>query len=206
MDASTAGTGQRGHHVASQARQQEPFCVVGLAVPSHADAGSYDAAVMVPARQFRESADQCTRTDGPVPPPNYASNVVDLLATGRLLGSRRDRLLPPGIPVFVQKFSGLAYSDKDKYTKKISYSNTILTIQQAACFSMLRRGYSTPSAIFGFSGRNEYIRQKSTMSIPSLLLSINIKKARFPKLPSLRLLKKLIKTRTCLRHRYTHIF
>ena len=118
MDASTAGTGQRGHHVASQARQQEPFCVVGLAVPSHADAGSYDAAVMVPARQFRESADQCTRTDGPVPPPNYASNVVDLLATGRLLESRRDRLVPPGIPVSVQKFSGLTYSDKDKYTKK----------------------------------------------------------------------------------------
>jgi len=147
MDASTAGTGQRGHHVASQARQQEPFCVVGLAVPSHADAGSYDAAVMVPARRFREPADQYTRTDGPVLPANYASNVVDLLATGRLLGSRRDRLLPPGIPVFVQKFSGLAYSDKDKYTKKISYSNTILTIHQAACFSMLQRGYRLNMAL-----------------------------------------------------------
>ena len=124
---------------------------------------------MVPARQFRESADQCTRTDGPVPPPNYASNVVDLLATGRLLGSRRDRLLPPGIPVSVQKFSGLTYSDKDKYTKKISYSNTILTIQQAACFSMLRRGYSTPPASGHTLDGSSVVRKAGSSDLRSFL-------------------------------------
>ena len=36
--------------------------------------------------------------------------------------------------------------DKDKH-KKITYSNTILTIQHAACFSMFQTGYSRPPGL-----------------------------------------------------------
>ena len=47
--------------------------------------------------------------------------------------------------VFVQKFIGLAYSIK--ISIKITYSNTILTIQHAACFSMFQTGYSRPPGL-----------------------------------------------------------